>query len=248
MGRPERLLQWRNAPRPVVTPSLLACDFARMADELAALARAGAVGVHLDVMDGHFVPNLSYGAPVIGPWRERSELVFDTHLMMSDPGRYLDDFVNAGCDRIIVHIEAVPEPAPLLRRIRETGCQAALALNPPTPATAVQPHLPLVDSILVMSVMPGFGGQPFDESVLPKVQALRQWRPDLEIAIDGGINPDTAARAAVAGVRHFVAGSSVFRRSVPNYAQALSELVEGARRGLLRGGVPAQPAEDPSQA
>src|SRR4051812_20617475 len=140
-GRAARLQVLNSAPRPVVTPSLLNCDFARMADELAALKAAGTVAVHLDVMDGHFVPNLSYGAPVIADWRPCTDLPFDAHLMMSDPARYLDDFVRAGCDVIIVHIEAVPEPVPLLRRIRDAGCQAALTLNPPTPWAAIVPHL-----------------------------------------------------------------------------------------------------------
>src|SRR5579864_2067884 len=123
-----RFRVWDSTPRPVVTPSLLKCDFARMAEELDALKRAGAVAVHLDVMDGHFVPNLSYGAPVIADWRPHTDFPFDTHLMMSDPARYLDDFIEAGCDVIIFHIEAVPEPVPLLRRIRAAGCQAALSL------------------------------------------------------------------------------------------------------------------------
>jgi ribulose-phosphate 3-epimerase len=247
MGRPLRLLRWNQAPRPVVTPSLLACDFARMADELAALEAAGAVAVHLDVMDGQFVPNLSYGAPVIASWRARTELAFDAHLMMADPGRYLDDFLAAGCDRIVVHIEAVPEPSALLGRVRAAGCQAALSLNPTTGIDAILPFADQLDAVLVMSVMPGFGGQPFDATVLPKVRALRQRYPALEIAIDGGINPQTAGEAAAAGVTQLVAGSAVFRHHT-NYAAALSELVEGARRGLERGGVSARPAEGPSLA
>ncbi|MBV8381486.1 MAG: ribulose-phosphate 3-epimerase, partial [Planctomycetaceae bacterium] len=121
------------AEPPLITPSLLNCDFARMAEELDALKRAGALAVHLDVMDGHFVPNLSYGAPVIADWRKWTGFPFDTHLMISEPARYVDDFIRAGCDVIIFHIEVVPEPVPLLRRIRDAGCQAALSLNPPTP-------------------------------------------------------------------------------------------------------------------
>jgi ribulose-phosphate 3-epimerase len=172
-------------------------------------------------------------------------MAFDAHLMMSDPGRYLDDFVAAGCDRIIVHIEAVPRPTELIGRIRDAGCRAALALNPPTPVEAVLPHVRDVDSVLVMSVMPGFGGQAFDASVLPKCRLLRERHPGLAIAIDGGIKPDTAAEATAAGVTQLVAGSSVFR-SRPHYAKALAELAEGAGRGLLRGGVAAISAGDPS--
>ena len=232
--RAARLDVLDSAARPLVTPSLLNCDFARVGEELDALKRAGALAVHLDVMDGHFVPNLSYGAPVIADWRRRTDYPFDTHLMISDPARYLDDFVRAGCDCLIFHIEAVPEPVPLLRRIRAAGCHAALALNPPTPASALEPFLDELDAVLVMSVMPGFGGQKFDPTVLPKVRALRAARPSLRISIDGGIKPDTAADAVAAGVTQLVAGSAVFRPD-GNYAAALAELARGARRGGERG-------------
>jgi ribulose-phosphate 3-epimerase len=228
--RAARLLALNSAPRPFVTPSLLNCDFARMAEELDALKRAGAVAVHLDVMDGHFVPNLSYGAPVIRDWRPRTDFPFDTHLMISDPARYLDDFIRAGCDVIIFHIEAVPAPIPLARRIRAAGCQAALSLNPPTPLSAIEPFLDEVDAVLVMSVMPGFGGQTFEAEVLDKVRALRAARPGLRISIDGGINPSTAGAAVEAGVVQLVAGSAVFRKD-GNYAAALDELAQAARRG-----------------
>ncbi|MFL5337398.1 MAG: ribulose-phosphate 3-epimerase, partial [Geminicoccaceae bacterium] len=204
-----------------------------------------ALAVHLDVMDGHFVPNLSYGAPVIADWRPRTDLPFDAHLMISDPARYLDDFVAAGCDVVIVQIEAVPEPSGLLRRIRDAGCRASLALNPPTPLAAIEPYLDEVDAVLVMSVMPGFGGQAFEPSVLDKVRAARAARPDLRISIDGGIKPDTAAEAAAAGVSQLVAGSAVFRRD-GNYAAALAELADGARRGSERGGGSAPKAESPA--
>jgi ribulose-phosphate 3-epimerase len=228
--RAARLLALNSAPRPVVTPSLLDCDFARMAEELDALKRAGAVAVHLDVMDGHFVPNLSYGAPVIKDWRPHTDFPFDTHLMISDPARYLDDFVKAGCDVIIFHIEVVPEPLPLLRRIRAAGCEAALCLNPPTPLAAIEPFLDEVDAVLVMSVMPGFGGQKFQAAVLDKVRALRAARPGLRVSIDGGINPSTAGAAVEAGAVQLVAGSAVFRND-GNYAAALDELAQAARRG-----------------
>lgn len=228
--RARRLEVLNSAPRPLITPSLLNCDFAQMTDALDALQRAGVTAVHLDVMDGHFVPNLTYGPPVIADWRPRTSFPFDTHLMISDPGRYLDDFVRAGCDVIIVQIEAVPEPLPLLRRIRDAGCQASLALNPPTPVSAIEPYLDDVDAILVMSVMPGFGGQSFDAAVLDKVRALRSARPGLRISIDGGIHSGTARLAVAAGATQLVAGSAVFR-SDGNYAAALAELAEDARRG-----------------
>ncbi|MDR3637778.1 MAG: ribulose-phosphate 3-epimerase [Isosphaeraceae bacterium] len=226
--RAARLTRLNSVPTPFVTPSLLNCDFGRVGEELAALKQAGTVAVHLDVMDGHFVPNLSYGAPVIADWRKYTEFPFDTHLMIADPGRYLDDFIDAGCDVIIFHIEAVPEPVPLLRRIRAAGCQAALSLNPPTPLAAIEPFLDELDAVLVMSVMPGFGGQKFEAQVLDKVRALRSQRPGLRISIDGGINRTTVGEAVAAGATQLVAGSAVFR-SDGNYAAALAELAEGAR-------------------
>jgi ribulose-phosphate 3-epimerase len=247
--RPARLgaLDAAAHPGPVVTPSLLNCDFARMADELAALERAGAAAVHLDVMDGFFVPNFSYGAPVIADWRKVTSFPFDTHLMMQDPGRYLDDFVNAGCDVVIFHIEAVPEPTELARRVRAHGCQASIALNPPTPLSTVEPFLDEFDAVLVMSVMPGFGGQAFEPAVLEKVRRLRALRPGMRVSIDGGINPSTATGAVAAGASQLVAGSAVFRAD-GNYAAALAELAEAARRGRERGGAPAPTAGPPSEA
>ena len=229
-GRAARLKAWNAVATPRITPSLLNCDFARVGEELDALKIAGAAAVHLDVMDGHFVPNLSYGPPIIADWRKRTEFLFDTHLMMTDPARYVDAFAAAGCDVIIFHIEAVPHPVPLARRIRHLGCHASIALNPPTSIETILPFLDEVDAVLVMSVMPGFGGQVFDPTVLEKVRTLRAARPGLRISIDGGIKPDTATLAAQAGATQFVAGSSVFRNP-GNYAAALAELAEGARRG-----------------
>jgi ribulose-phosphate 3-epimerase len=245
--RSERLSLLDAAPPPVITPSLLNCDFARVAEELAALKRAGVVAVHLDVMDGHFVPNLSYGPPVIKDWRRRTEFPFDTHLMIAEPARYVDDFIQAGADCILFHVEVVPEPVALLRRIRQAGCQAGLVLNPPTPTEAVRPYLAEVDAVLVMSVMPGFGGQAFQPEVLEKVREFRKARPQLRIAMDGGINTRTAEEAVAAGASQLVVGSATFRPD-GNYAAALAEVAEAARRGFERGGGPVAPAGPPSRA
>lgn len=229
----------------LISPSLLNCDFARVADELEAVTAAGARVLHLDVMDGHFVPNISYGAPVIKDWRPHTDLPFDAHLMIDNPARCVGDFIKAGCDVIIFHIEVVPDPVALAREIRAAGCQASVALNPTTPAEAVLPFLDELDAVLVMSVTPGFGGQSFDPSVLDKVRAFRRAKPSMRISIDGGIKPGTAADAVASGANQLVAGSAVFRPD-GNYAAALAELAEGARRGIERGGGPAPRAATPS--
>lgn len=249
MERSERLKAWDSFPRPVVTPSLLNCDFARVGEEIAALEAAGALALHLDVMDGHFVPNLSYGAPVIADWRKRATVPFDGHLMIADPARYLDDFIRAGCDTIIFHIEAVPDPRELSDRIHAAGCRVGIALNPPTPLAAIEPFVDRADTILVMSVMPGFGGQKFHPEVLSKVRSLRSNWPRLNVSIDGGIKPDTAAEAVAAGASQLVVGSATFR-SDGNYRAALADLAAGVRRGLAlaaeRGGEPV-PKAGPAQ-
>jgi ribulose-phosphate 3-epimerase len=244
--RSERLKVWDEAPRPLLTPSLLNCDFSRVGEELDALKRAGVVAVHLDVMDGHFVPNLSYGALVSADWRKRTDFPFDTHLMISEPSRYANHYIEAGSDIILFHIEVMPEPTDLLRKIRSQGCRAGLVLNPPTPVEAVLPFLGEVDSVLVMSVMPGFGGQAFQPEVLSKVRAIRKARPGLNISIDGGINKHTADQATEAGVSQMVVGSATFRKD-GNYAAALAEVAEAARRGIERGGSPVATAGPPSR-
>ena len=243
-ARSARLAVWDSAPRPFVTPSLLNCNFTKVGEELDALKAAGTVAVHLDVMDGHFVPNLTYGAPVIADWRQRTDFPFDAHLMISDPARYLDDFVKAGCDTIIFQIEAVPDPTELIQRIKSAGCRASIAFNPPTPLGDIMPFLDQADAVLVMSVMPGFGGQTFDPSVLDKVRALRAERPGLWISIDGGVKPEQATLAAEAGVSQMVVGSGVFRPD-GNYAAALAELNEAIQKGTERGSAPARAAGSP---
>jgi ribulose-phosphate 3-epimerase len=224
-GLPELLMPQRtlDCSGPVIAPSMLKCDFGELMDEIARLETAGAKTLHWDVMDGHFVPNLSYGALLIEAVRGRTNLFFDAHLMIGEPERYLNDYVRAGCDAITFHIETVPQPVPLLKKIRAAGVLAGLAINPKTPVERIAAAVPDCDVVLVMSVEPGFGGQKFMPEVLPKVQQLRGMvSAKTAISIDGGIGPATIASAANAGARWFVAGSSIFDQ--PDYTAAIREM------------------------
>lgn len=196
--------------KPHICPSLLNCTFARLEDEINDAERCGAKVIHWDVMDGEFVPNFTYGPPIIASLRDCSKLVFDTHLMMSHPEKYLDAFVEAGCDTLTIHLEAVPEPGPLLKRIRSAGVLAGLAINPPMPIEAVEPWLDDADIILVMSVMPGFGGQKFDPRALDKMSWLREHSPQTLVEVDGGVNRHTIADATKAGANMMVVGSAFY--------------------------------------
>ena len=224
MSRLAVLEQFKNQT-PLIAPSMLKCDFGNMHREIALLESAGAHALHLDVMDGHFVPNLSYGPMVIKRLRELTSLPFDTHLMIANPDRFLDDYLDAGCEAITFHIETVTEPTALLRRIRAADAVAGLALNPGTPAEAVEPYLDECDLVLVMSVEPGFGGQFFIPAVLDKLRRLRQLVPkDRLLSIDGGIAASTIQDAAMAGANAFAVGSAIF--DAGDYAQAIAELIE----------------------
>lgn len=216
---------------PVIAPSMLKCNFGRLNAEVEALQTSGACLVHWDVMDGHFVPNLSYGAPVISSVRETTDLIFDAHLMISEPERYLDDFLKAGCDCITVHHEAVPDSVRLLKEIRSADRVAGLAINPGTPVDAISKTLPECDLVLVMSVEPGFGGQKFQPIALEKLQELKKRCPPSTIlSVDGGIGPDTITQTAEAGASLFVVGSAIFDEE--NYQSALDQLTGKARLGL----------------
>ena len=217
------------ASRPVkIAPSILSAEFARLGEEVRAITGAGADYVHVDVMDGHFVPNLTIGPGVVKALRPHSDLVFDVHLMISPVDAYVPSFAEAGADIITIHPEAGPHPHRTVQLIKSLGKKAGLSLNPGTPVEAVDNLLPDIDLILVMSVNPGFGGQSFIESQLAKIAALRE-RIDasgraIELEVDGGINFETAPRAIAAGADVLVAGTATFQNGPQAYADNIRRL------------------------
>ena len=203
---------------------MLKCDFGDLRSEMQKIDAARLPLYHLDVMDGHFVPNLSYGPMVIERLRKLTETPFDAHLMISEPDRYLDDYVKAGCDAITFHLEAVPEPTELLQAIRRQDVVSGLAINPDTPIEAAEPFLDHCDLLLIMSVNPGFGGQKFMPEVVPKIRRARQIAGErLIISVDGGVASETIGQCAAAGAGLFVAGSSIF--DFDDYRQAADVMV-----------------------
>jgi ribulose-phosphate 3-epimerase len=198
-----------------LAPSILSADFARLGVQIAEVARAGADYIHVDVMDGHFVPNISIGAPVVASIRRVTSLPLDVHLMIEHPERYISDFVKAGADIITVHVEASPHLQSTIQAIKEQGARAGVSLNPPTPIGAVEEFLHHVDLVLIMSVNPGFGGQSFIPATLLRIAKMRKILDarglSAELEVDGGINADNAPDIVKAGANVLVAGNSIFR-------------------------------------
>ena len=212
--------------KKLIAPSLLSADFSRLTEQMAEAERAGADLFHVDVMDGHFVPNITFGPIIVSAIRKLTRLPLHVHLMISDPGKYAEQFIKSGANYLSFHIEAVPEPAGVINKIRSLGAKPGLAINPPTPFSAVSPYVASVDLLLVMTVNPGFGGQGFFEEALPKISEAVDARvkagESFLIEVDGGITHETAPRAAARGADMFVAGNYIFR--APDVAEAVKRL------------------------
>lgn len=214
--------------RILIAPSILAADFSRLASEIAAVEEAGADWIHCDIMDGHFVDNISFGPAVVKAVRSLTSLPLDVHLMIEHPDHYVPRFVQAGANSMTVHLEpeSKHDVATTLQQIRAAGCRAGLTLNPDTPFEQIAPFLPFLDVLLIMTVHPGFGGQPFREEQLDKVRRAREWKKtndsSLDLEVDGGINVETARAAVESGANVLVAGTAIFK--APDYTAAIRAL------------------------
>ncbi|MBN1124354.1 MAG: ribulose-phosphate 3-epimerase [Sedimentisphaerales bacterium] len=197
-----------------IAPSILSADFANLASEIEQVVSSGIEIIHLDVMDGHFVPNITIGPPVVKWIRKCTDAVLDTHLMITDPGTYAERFIDAGSDHITFHIETVGQPAAFIEHLRSLGVTVGVTLNPETPAQAVRDIVPLCDMVLVMTVHPGFGGQSFIDEAARKCLQIRKWAgPDVRIEVDGGIDSETAPVVVKYGADTLVAGNAIFGRT-----------------------------------
>ena len=212
-----------HASIPLIAPSLLAADFGNLEREVRRLEQAGARILHLDVMDGHFVPNLSLGVPIVEAVRRVTDLTLDVHLMISNPVQFVEPFRRAGADLITIHVEVAPDPRELLARIRGLGAGAGIAINPPTPVQKVEEYLDHCDLVLTMSVMPGFGGQEFQPVALEKLCWLKERAPEgTLLSVDGGVNLDTIGPCAEAGANLFVTGTALLGEA--NYDERFAHL------------------------